>query len=232
MDLVFQIITCKKMNCKYCKGICIRKGFQKNGSQKYACKDCKRHQQETYTYKAYQCTINDQIRKMVKRSSGIRDIAFVLEISTTTVINRIRRIGSEINKPIISEMNQSYEMDEVSTAMRFGENKTDIFVSYIINRRSRQVVSFTVGGRDKITLQKVLNSVLHLFPRRIYTDGWVSYPPLIPERIHRVAKYLINKIERMHLTLRTRLKRMSRNFMCQTRRIDMLEACLNIYFFG
>ncbi len=41
------------MNCYYCKNVCIKKGKQNNGTQKYYCKACEKYQQESYVKNAY-----------------------------------------------------------------------------------------------------------------------------------------------------------------------------------
>jgi transposase-like protein len=78
------------MNCRHCGSQCVKQGFQKDGTQKYLCKSCNKYQQAAYRYKAYEKLVNANIVKLVKRGSGIRDIAYNLEISTNTVIRRIR----------------------------------------------------------------------------------------------------------------------------------------------
>ena len=80
------------MKCIHCGSSCIKKGFQKNGKQKYRCSDCCKYQQANYTYKAYEVGLNEQITRLVKRSCGIRDIAYIKDISTTTVMSRGSRI--------------------------------------------------------------------------------------------------------------------------------------------
>lgn len=218
------------MNCKYCSEKCRKKGYQTNGTQKHQCKVCGKYQQKAYCYKAYDMTLDSTITKMVKRASGIRDISFVLAISKNTVITRIKEIASKISKPLLAENGQSYEADELSTKLVQKGKAKDIYVSSIINHNTGNVIDFTIGGRDKETLGKIILPVLKCSPHRIYTDGLPTYPSLIPKEIHKLTKHLINKIERLHLTLRTRIKRLSRNFMCHTRSITVLEACLKIYF--
>lgn len=220
------------MNCMYCAEKCRKKGYQSNGLQKFQCKGCGKYQQEAYSYKAYDKTLDSTLTKMVKRAGGIRDISYVLEISHTTVIDRIKKIASKISKPLFTENGQSYEADELSTKLVQKGKAKDIYVSCIINHHTGDVIDFTIGGRDKETLGKIIQPVLKLSPHRIYTDGLPTYSSLIPKEIHKLTKYLINKIERFHLTLRTRIKRLARNFMCHTRSIAVLEACLKIYFWG
>lgn len=58
---MYQIRARKKMTCKFCRGTCIKNGYQANGKQRYKCKHCHRKQQALYSYNAYQKGINDVI---------------------------------------------------------------------------------------------------------------------------------------------------------------------------
>jgi len=220
------------MNCRHCKSECIKKGRQKNGRQKYRCNRCSKYQQVEYVYLAYKKHITISIIRHVKGGSGIRDTSYILGISTTTVIGRIRYISSIIEIPLYTNKFQEYEMDEMYTNVWLDNRKYPTYVSYAINKATREVISFTIGGRDSKTLGKIVDKMLSNYPKQIYTDKWASYRAIITENIHTCRKYRINKIERNHLTMRTQLKRLSKNPFCQSRKYDMLEACLKIYFWG
>uniref|UniRef100_UPI00166D2F5C IS1 family transposase n=1 Tax=Aquaticitalea lipolytica TaxID=1247562 RepID=UPI00166D2F5C len=71
-----------------------------------------------------------------------------------------------------------------------------------------------------------------LQPDKIYTDRLNVYPSLIPKSIHRRFQYCTNKIERMNLTLRTHIKRLSRKTICFSKSEKYLEAHLKIYFWS
>jgi len=81
----------------------VKNGKTKSGKQRYICKNCKRTEVETYTYKAYQPTINQQIITLTKEGLGIRSTARVLHISTTTLLKRIITIAQDIPQPGIFE---------------------------------------------------------------------------------------------------------------------------------
>lgn len=168
---------------------------------------------------------------MVKRGLGILDMACLLEIGKNTVLRFIRRLGQSISAPVLYETGQEYESDEFYTQIR-GPLKQEIYVAYIINSQCRQVINFHVGPRNKISLGNMLMPVLQSAPKKIFTDGWSSYKCVIPEKLHCKRKYRINRIERNHLTLRTRIKRVSGNFMNQSRSLEMLVAYLRVYFWG
>lgn len=218
------------MECRSFNNQCIKKGFQKNGTQKFQCTICKKYQQNTYCYKAYLPETRQRLTPMIKRGLGIIDMACLLEVSKNTVMSYIKNIALNLTPPKAAN-GQIYECDEFHTIIR-GQHKQVVYVAYVMNRFTYVVLNFCVGSRDQFQLKKMLQPVLKSTPKRIYTDGWASYPCIIPEKIHCCIKYLINKIERNHLTLRTQIKRVSKNFMHQSRSIEMLIAYLTIYFWG
>jgi IS1 family transposase len=89
-----------------------------------------------------------------------------------------------------------------------------------------------VGKRNSKTLQRVIDTVLLSEATKLHTDKFPLYENLIPETMHTKTKYSINHIERKNLSIRTHLKRLSRKTICFSRSVEMLEACLKIYFWG
>jgi len=215
------------MKCRYCHKECNRAGKQKNGRQKYHCQQCRKYQQEKYAYKAYSLTIETDIIRHLKRGNGIRDIGYLLKISNTTVIRKIRQIAVTLKSNFKGRRGLTYEMDELCVNM-----KGNLWVIYAIAKYNRQVVDIVIGSRTKECLKPVVDKVLIHDPKRIYTDGLNSYPGLIEQHIHKPGRYLTNRIERLNLTLRTHLKRLCRKTICYTKKVDMLEACVKIYFWS
>ena len=209
--------------------MCIRKGFQRNGTQKFYCKECLKWQQARYSYQAYRETTDKKIVSLLKESCGTRSIARILEISPTTVTKRILQIAQRIQKPPIV-LNRDYEMDELMTYI--GRKDRRICVAYAIDRKSKQIVGFSVGRRNRVTLQSVVNTLLLSNATEIRTDKFSLYYSLIPEAIHKVKKRGTNTIERMNLTLRTHLKRLNRRSIAYSKSLSVLSAILKIYFWG
>lgn len=220
------------MKCTFCSSVCIKKGFQGNGTQKYLCTVCRKYQQAHYTYKAYHTELNYEIRKLVQRGCGIRDIAFIKDISTTTVMRRLLLISAYIIPPAVFPPAGDYEMDEMYTNVWKANKKTTTYLAYAMHKQSRTVVGFTLGGRDSVTLEKTVNKILPNHPKSIRTDGWAAYPSIIPKSLHIFSRRKINHIERLNHTLRTRLKRLIHNRLSQSKNVCMLTAYLNIFFWG
>ena len=64
---------------------------------------------------------------------------------------------------------------------------------------------------------------------RYYTDKAGVYRRHLPPAQHTVGKLSMQKIERRHLTLRTRLKRLARKTLCFSRSRVMHDLLIGLY---
>jgi insertion element IS1 protein InsB len=217
----------RRMNCKICNEKSIKRGMR-NTIQKYYCKSCNKFFQSVYTNKL--CTAEDD-RKIVRFNNeglGISSISRLLNISKSNVLNRIRRVASCIQPPIIQERNQIYEVDELYTFI--GNKKNPIYLIYAINSVTKKSIHFIIGKRTKENINQLIKVLLSLQPKMICTDRLNIYYSLIDNALHNASKYKTNHIERMNLTLRTHLKRLSRKTICFSKSICTLSYCLQLYF--
>jgi IS1 family transposase len=72
---------------------------------------------------------------------------------------------------------------------------------------------------------------MQLAPKHIYTDKLNIYTSLLSKNIHKNYPRCINHIERMNLTLRTRLKRLNRKTICFTRSEQMFHNVVYLWVF-
>lgn len=216
--------------CPNCKSKnSIKNGFTANKKQQYVCKSCKNRFIDFYTYKAYNSWINKRIIQFTKEGLGIRSTARILKISTTTLLKRIITIAKKIpNQPIFNY--KIYEVDEIRT---FIKNKDKpVWIVYALERKTKQVVNFSIGRRTKRTLQYVTNTLLLSNPKTIYTDKLIHYKSLLNGTNHITKPFGTNHIERKNLSLRTHLKRLNRKTICFSRSFIMLQCILRIYFWS
>ena len=64
---------------------------------------------------------------------------------------------------------------------------------------------------------------------RYYTDKWGAYCRHLPPEQHIIGKLPMQKIERKHLTWRTRLKRLARRTLCFSRSAAMHDAVIGLF---
>lgn len=83
------------ITCPNCQSSDVQKnGHCENGTQRWRCKTCKKSFQLTYSYKAREPGVKDQIDQLTLNSSGVNDTARVLGISKNTMINHLKKNAS------------------------------------------------------------------------------------------------------------------------------------------
>ncbi len=219
----------KKMRCKYCGSVSVKCGFQRK-RQRYQCKVCRRKFQSDYRYQAYKETTNPMIQQLLCEGCGIRSVGRILKISKDTVLSRLLELSSKVKRPVFKELGCEFEVDELWSFI--GNKRKATWITYAIERKSRKVVGFLVGPRSKARIRLLINHLLKLKPRQIYTDRLNIYRSLIPGTIHKIVRYGTNRIERKNLTLRMHLKRLNRRSLCFSRNKMHLKAHLQLYFFN
>ena len=92
-----------------------------------------------------------------------------------------------------------------------------------------QVLAYVFGRRkDEVFLQ--LKALLEPFGlTRFYTDHWGAYERHLDPAIHSPGKRNTQKIERKHLTLRTRIKRLVRKTICFSKSIQMHDIVIGLF---
>ncbi|WP_299223806.1 IS1 family transposase [uncultured Psychroserpens sp.] len=219
----------EKIQCPRCNGISIKNGFQ-NNKQCYKCKVCNKRFQLKYSYRAYNSDTNALIKSLLKEGCGIRSISRIIDISAKTVLSRMLKISKAIKPPYFQKLGCKFEVDELWSFIGNKDNVT--WTTYAIERQTKFVIDFFVGRKTSENIKPLINKLLLLDPKRIYTDRLNIYPSIIPKSIHKRFQYCTNRIERHNLTLRTHIKRLSRKTICFSRNKIYLEAHLRINFWG
>ncbi|MFX3626070.1 MAG: IS1 family transposase [bacterium] len=218
------------MKCQYCRSRSIKYGKQ-NDIQRYKCKNCNKTQLAEYKNKAWLPQSKELFIKSLGCGVGVRRMAYLIGISKPTILKWIkegRRFkGIDIKKVL---PNDEYEIDEMQTLVGKKGNKT--WITYAISRTTRLPIALKVGRRTKESLKQVVDKVLSLYPKRIYTDGLDIYKTLIPKYLHKSGRRRINYIERKNLTLRERIKRICRKTISYTKKEEMLDYHLRWYFWA
>ena len=186
------------MKCKFCKGKCVKYGVQKDGTQRYKCKKCDKTQQGDYKYKAYDTDIDNQIILLTKEGVSIRGLGRCLGVSVSTVLVRIKKIADGIEIPRIKP-HREYEVDEMWTFL--GNKHKPLWIGYALDRKSKEVVAFNVGGRSIEMLSTIFKTVNSSAPSKVYTDYLVHYLSLVPCEVHVRGKRGTTHIERHNLNL-------------------------------
>ncbi len=133
------------------------------------------------------------------------------------------KITEELDEARIEES----ELDEMWSFV--GKKSNPRWLWHAIDRRTGQVLAYAFGHRkDEVFLQ--LKELLEPFGiRRYCTDGWGAYQRHLPQAIHEVGKRKTQKIERKHLRLRTRIKRLARKTICFSKSEVMHDLVIGLF---
>ncbi|MBF0176013.1 MAG: hypothetical protein HQL63_04095, partial [Magnetococcales bacterium] len=89
------------------------------------------------------------------------------------------------------------------------------------------------GFHIQAFFERVLNSYKKLLEpfgiTKFFTDDWGAYSRHIDPEKHVVGKENTWRIERKHLTLRTRIKRLARRTICFSRSILMHDTVIGLF---
>ena len=110
-----------------------------------------------------------------------------------------------------------------------GKKSNPRWLWHAIDRRTGQVLAYVFGRRkDEVFLQ--LKRLLKPFDiKRFCTDGWGAYQRHLPAQKHEVGKRKTQRIERKHLQLRTRIKRLARRTICFSKSDEMHDLVIGLF---
>lgn len=119
------------------------------------------------------------------------------------------------------------EMDEMWS---FVKSKTQQrWLWHAIAHRSGQLLAYVLAPHEDDAF-KQLQALLAPFDiTHFYTDGWGAYQRHLDSETHTVGKTNTQKIERKHLTLRTRIKRLARKTICFSKSIEMHDTVIGLF---
>ncbi len=127
---------------------------------------------------------------------------------------------------VISRVDEA-EVDEMWSFV--GKKQDQRWLWHAIDHWSGRVLAYVFGRRkDEVFLQ--LKALLEPFGiSRYHTDYWGAYTRHLAAEEHTPGKRNMQQIERKHLTLRTRIKRLVRRTICFSRSIEMHDIVIGLY---
>ncbi len=78
-------------------------------------------------------------------------------------------------------------------------------------------------------LVKLINLLKPFGIKRFFTDAWGAYERILDPHTHLIGKKNTQKIERKHLTLRTRIKRLARKTICFSKSILLHDIVIGLF---
>ena len=107
-----------------------------------------------------------------------------------------------------------------------GTKATARWLWHAIDHHTGRVLAFVVGPRKDAVFLKLKALLAPLGITHYYTDKASVYHRHLPPEQHTIGKLSMQKIERKHLTLRTRLKRFARKTLCFSRSYVMHDLLI------
>jgi insertion element IS1 protein InsB len=103
------------------------------------------------------------------------------------------------------------------------------WLCHALDHHSGRVLAYVIGTRKDAEFLKLRALLTPFGVTRYYTDKAGVYRRRLPPTQHTVGKLSMQKIERKHLTLRTRLKRLARKTLCYSRSRVMHDLVIGLY---
>ena len=222
----------------------VQYGKQANGTQRYRCnnRDCPR----TIFLLQYQDkgrlpAVRQQIVGMTLNGSGVRDIVRVLRVSSATVIDVLKKKApavKQVNERLLHTLAppqvdvilrhvDAAEMDAMWSCV--GSKSQQRWLWHAIDHHTGQILAYVFGTREDETFVPLQELLAPFGITHFYTDGWGAYRRHLDPRTHTVGKQQTQKIERKHLTFRTRIKRLTRKTICFSRSTIMHDLVIGLF---
>lgn len=119
------------------------------------------------------------------------------------------------------------EMDEMWSFVQ--SKKQQRWLWHAINHRSGKVLAYVLAPHEDAALWQLKELLAPFSVGHFYTDGWGAYLRLLDAQSHTVSKANTQKIERKHLTLRTRIKRLARKTICFSKSEWMHDIVIELF---
>src|SRR5215813_789444 len=110
-----------------------------------------------------------------------------------------------------------------------GAKKRARWVWQALDHPTGRVLAYVVGTRKDAVFLKLKALLTPFGITRYYTDKAGIYRRHLPPAQHTVGKLTMQKSERKHLTLRTRLKRFARKTLSFSRSCVMHDLVIGLY---
>ena len=100
---------------------------------------------------------------------------------------------------------------------------------HAIDHSTGQILAYTFGTRQDRVFQEWQARLAPFGIAHFYSDEWGAYQRHIPPEHLSMGKRNTQKIERKHLTLRTRIKRLARKTICFSKLEKMQDIVIGLF---
>lgn len=100
---------------------------------------------------------------------------------------------------------------------------------HAIDHKTGTILAYVLGFRQDRMFLKLKRMLKPFGITKFYTDNLPTYERHLAKEERTVSKYKMQKIERKHLTLRTRIKRLQRKTICFSKISPMHDLVIGLY---
>lgn len=119
------------------------------------------------------------------------------------------------------------ELDEMWSFV--GSKRQQRRLWHAIDHQTGQVLAYVLAPHVDAALLQLQALLTPFGIERFYTDSWGAYSRYLDPSKHRIGKANTQKIERKHLTLRTRIKRLARKTICFSKSIWLHDIVIGLF---
>lgn len=122
---------------------------------------------------------------------------------------------------------QKAEVDEMESYV--AKKKHERWLWHAIDHKTGTILAYVLGQRQDVMFLKLKRMLKPFGITKFYTDKLKTYDRHLSKDERTVSKYKMQKIERKHLTLRTRIKRLQRKTICFSKISPMHDLVIGLY---
>lgn len=119
------------------------------------------------------------------------------------------------------------EVDEMWSYVGSKENQRWLW--HAIDHKTGVILAYVFGSRKDEVFLKLKEKLEPFGISRFLTDNLGTYERHLDPQGHETGKDNLQKIERKHLTLRTRIKRLARKTICFSKSIFMHDLVIGLF---
>ena len=128
---------------------------------------------------------------------------------------------------VVVEQVDAAEMDEMWSFVQKKEQQRWLW--HAIDHQSGSVLAYVLGTHTDTVFLQLKQLLAPCGISRFSTDDWGTYQRHLNPEPHEIGKANTQKIERKHLTLRTRIKRLARKTLCFSKSVRMHDMVIGLF---
>ena len=139
---------------------------------------------------------------------------------------RLAQLNADNRKVVIQRV-EAAEVDEMWSYV--GKKTAPRWLWHALDHYSGAVVAYVFGRRKDAVLRELKQLLRPFGIARFYTDHWGADARQLDAAHHFPGKRQTQQIERKHLALRPRIKRLARKTICFSRAVQMHDLIIGLF---